>query len=65
MPPDGFNGVCGTPRPSAYMIVLGVGDALLGGQAADGFRGVLRHPPTVGVHEPEVVLGVGVTLLGG
>ena len=40
---------------------------LLGGEAVppDGFRGVLRHASTVGVHEPEVVLGAGVTLLGG
>ena len=40
---------------------------MLSGQAVPpaGFRVVLRHAPTGVVHEPEVVLGVGVTLRGG
>ena len=46
---------------------MGAGVTLLGGQAEppSGFRGVLRHAPTGGVHEPEGELGGGVTLLGG
>ena len=43
---------------------LGAGVTLLGGQAVppDGFSVVLQHAPTGVVHDPEVELGVGVTL---
>ena len=48
-------------------VVLGVGEALLGGQAVppDGFSVVLRHAFAGAVHDSEVVLRAGEALLGG
>jgi len=50
-----------TPR-----LALGLGEILVRSLAVPPHRRsiVLRHPLALGVHDPEIVLGKGVTLVG-